>query len=121
MRIEDLLVMRGKSEVLAFMEGDNQDTGLDGGHGRGDEGFRGACSHVRTSPRFLVLQKQHGGDILIPLELEVDILGVGVCEATGVSSPDSPLMVDVDEDRVKVCVKGARWVSFNSIGVKHSD
>lgn len=46
---------------------------------------------------------------------DVEIVGVGACETTGVSSPDSALMVDVDEDRVKVCVKGARWVSFNSI------
>lgn len=33
-----------------------------------------------------------------------------------VSSPpfESPLIVEVDDDRPKVCVNGARWVSFNS-------
>jgi hypothetical protein len=52
-------------------------------------------------------------EAVIPFDALVEILGVGVCEATGVSSPDSPLMVDVEEDRVNVCVKGARCVSFN--------
>lgn len=33
-----------------------------------------------------------------------------------VSSPPfvSPLIVEVDDDRPKVCVNGAKWVSFNS-------
>jgi hypothetical protein len=46
------------------------------------------------------------------LEFVEEILGV--CETTGVSSPDSPLMVDVEDERVKVFVRGARCVSFNS-------
>jgi hypothetical protein len=47
------------------------------------------------------------------LVLAVETLGDW--EVTGVvSSLGSPLMVDVDDDRVKVWVKGARWVSFNS-------
>jgi hypothetical protein len=46
------------------------------------------------------------------LEFVDEILGV--CETTGVSSPDSPLMVDVEDERVKVFVRGARCVSFNS-------
>jgi hypothetical protein len=42
---------------------------------------------------------------------------LGGLEATGVvaSSPlESPLIVEVEEDRPKDEVKGARWVSFNS-------
>jgi hypothetical protein len=51
-------------------------------------------------------------EALIPLVLAVETLGDW--EVTGVvSSLGSPLMVDVDDDRVKVWVKGARWVSFN--------
>jgi hypothetical protein len=56
--------------------------------------------------------KRQGEHILIPLEFVDEILGV--CETTGVSSPDSPLMVDVEDERVKVFVRGARCVSFNS-------
>lgn len=46
---------------------------------------------------------------------------LGGCEATGVSAPspvpfESPLMVDVEEDRPKEFVKGARCVSLSSIG-----
>jgi hypothetical protein len=55
--------------------------------------------------------KRQGEHILIPLEFVDEILGV--CETTGVSSPDSPLMVDVEDERVKVFVRGARCVSFN--------
>lgn len=57
-------------------------------------------------------EKGQGEHILIPLEFVDEILGV--CETTGVSSPDSPLMVDVEDERVKVFVRGARCVSFNS-------
>lgn len=55
--------------------------------------------------------------------VEADGLGVilGACEATGVSavSPlpfESPLIVEVDDDRPKVCVRGARCVSLSSRG-----
>jgi hypothetical protein len=46
---------------------------------------------------------------------------LGGCEATGVSAPspapfESPLMVEVEEDRPKEFVKGARCVSLSSIG-----
>jgi hypothetical protein len=41
---------------------------------------------------------------------------VGVCAVSSFGS--LPLMVDVEEDRVKVLVKGARWVSFNSVDKK---
>lgn len=46
------------------------------------------------------------------MELFDEILGD--CEGAGVSSPDSPLIVDVEEERVKLCVKGARCVSLSS-------
>lgn len=52
-------------------------------------------------------------NVLIPLVFVVEMLGV--CETTGVSSPESPLMVDVEEDRVNVWVKGAKCVSFSSV------
>lgn len=44
---------------------------------------------------------------------------LGACEATGVSavSPppfESPLIVEVEDDRAKVCVRGARCVSLSS-------
>ncbi len=52
-------------------------------------------------------------NIPIPL-LEVSDDSLGVCDAAGVSSPDSGLMVDVEEERVKLCVKGARCVSLSS-------
>lgn len=48
----------------------------------------------------------------IPL-LEVSDDSLGVCDVAGVSSPDSPLIVDVEEERVKLCVKGARCVSLS--------
>lgn len=45
--------------------------------------------------------------------------GLGTCEATGVSavSPlpfESPLIVEVEDDRPKDCVRGAKCVSFSS-------
>lgn len=55
--------------------------------------------------------------------VEADGLGaiLGACEATGVSavSPlpfESPLIVEVEDERPKVCVRGARWVSLSSVG-----
>ena len=53
-------------------------------------------------------------NVLIPSALLPGVLGG--CDATGVgASADSPpLMVDVEEEREKVEVKGARCVSFNS-------
>lgn len=57
--------------------------------------------------------------------VEAEGLGVilGACEATGVSavSPlpfESPLIVEVEDDRPKVCVRGARCVSLSSMGRK---
>ena len=47
---------------------------------------------------------------------------LGAWEATGVSSPapfDSPLIVEVEDDRPKPWVKGARCVSFNSANESH--
>ena len=41
MGVEDLLVVGGKRKASTFVEGDNQDSGLDRGHGRGDERLRG--------------------------------------------------------------------------------
>ena len=55
-------------------------------------------------------------NILIPSELADERVGgwgaTGVCDS---STESLPLIVDVEEERVKVCVKGARWVSFNSV------
>lgn len=50
---------------------------------------------------------------------------LGACEATGVSavSPlpfESALIVEVEEDRPKVCVRGARCVSLSSMKQKVS-
>lgn len=54
--------------------------------------------------------------ILIPSELVDGRVGGWGATGVGASSAASPpLIVDVEEERVKVCVKGARWVSFNSI------
>lgn len=49
---------------------------------------------------------------------------LGGCEATGVSAPspapfESPLMVEVEEDRPKEFVKGARCVSLSSRGAEN--
>lgn len=110
MGVEDLLVVGGKREASTFVEGDDQDSGLDRGHGRGDERLRGIFANVRRSAESKRTRREN---ILIPLELVVDMLGG--CETTGVSSPESPLMVDVEEDRVNVWVKGARCVSFSSV------
>lgn len=54
-----------------------------------------------------------GSNILIPL-LGDTLLGDWVATGVGASSAASPLIVEVEEDRAKVWVKGARWVSFNS-------
>lgn len=110
MGVEDLLVVGGKREASTFVEGDDQDSGLDRGHGRGDERLRGIFKKVLDGRQRI---EENSNNILIPLEFVVEILGV--CETTGVSSPESPLMVDVEEDRVNVWVKGAKCVSFNSV------
>lgn len=56
------------------------------------------------------------GDILIPLELfDVRLGGLWWTEVVE-SSAASPLIVDVDEDRPKDEVRGARCVSFSSVG-----
>lgn len=54
------------------------------------------------------------GNILIPLLGDTPPFGDWVATGVGASSAASPLIVEVEEDRAKVWVKGARWVSFNS-------
>lgn len=58
--------------------------------------------------------EKRGITVLIPSGLGDET--VGVCAVSSFGS--LPLMVDVEEDRVKVLVKGARWVSFNSVDKK---
>ena len=64
------------------MQGDNQDTGLDGGHRRRNERFRGTLHHMLEKGRAAVIsdggkrehQEEQAGNVLIPLALAVEML-----------------------------------------------
>lgn len=106
--------MGRQREASSLVEGDDEDSWLHGGRGRGDERLRCSCTIHRVSIHPLTGRGSNGkqGDIPIPLlSLEVE-LGDG--EVAGVSSAGSPLIVEVDDDRPKDWARGARCVSFSS-------
>lgn len=84
-------------------------TGATGGDTRASEAPVGQIVRVGTG-----LSELSKANVLIPSALLAGVLGG--CDATGVgASVDSPpLMVDVEEEREKVEVKGARCISFTS-------
>ena len=95
------------------MESDDKDSWVHRGHRRRDKRLR---SRYQTNGMFSYREKNSSNKNNIPIPF-VDGVAEGGLEATGVraSSPfESPLIVEVDDDRPNDEVKGARCVSFNS-------
>ena len=97
------------------MESDNKDSWVHGRHRGRDERLGGGYPNDDIISYRGAFQ-EYKNNILIPF---TDGVAEGGLEDTGVvaSSPfESPLIVEVDDDRPNDEVKGARCVSFNSLG-----
>jgi hypothetical protein len=107
-RAESVLMSSRQRETFAFVERDYEDTRSEGRWRRGCVGFGGGCEMSAA-----VFVKRNSITIPMPFGSLESTSVVALLAELAVFDGASLVMVDVDEDLLKVFARGARWVSFS--------